>query len=203
MFEIKHHGAVDGVTGSCHELVVDARNSVLVDIGLFQGAEVSGAGAGASRLAVEFDVSNVRALVVTHVHIDHVGRLPYLLAAGFDGPIICSVPSAKLLPLVIEDALKVGVTRNRGIIDACLDRLAQQLVAVEYGDWYQVGLVESGYRLQVRLSRAGHILGSAYVTCRVASFDGRVAEEDAGLVAEGIPLIWTRPTVASYLDVTE
>ncbi|MFD1383489.1 MBL fold metallo-hydrolase RNA specificity domain-containing protein [Rhodanobacter aciditrophus] len=188
MYEIKHHGAVDGVTGSCHELVVGQHNSLLVDIGLFQGAEVSGAGADASQLAIEFDVSNVRALVVTHVHIDHVGRLPYLLAAGFDGPIVCSVPSAKLLPLVIEDALKVGVTRNRSIIEACLERLAAQVVAVEYYDWYSVGLVESGRSVKVRLSPAGHILGSAYVTCRVTSLEERVAKEDASFVAERIPL---------------
>lgn len=171
MYEIKHHGAVNGVTGSCHELVIDAQNSLLIDIGLFQGAETSGSGAGAAKLAIEFDVSTVRALLITHVHIDHVGRLPYLLAAGFDGPILCSVPSAKLLPLVIEDALKVGVTRNRSIIDACLARLAQQIVPLEYGDWHKVELVESKQRLQVMLSPAGHILGSAYVTCRV---------EDAG-----------------------
>ena len=76
MLDIKHHGAVEGVTGSCHELFVDDENSVLVDIGLFQGAETSGAGADSNRLEIEFDVSAVRALVVTHVHIDHVGRLP-------------------------------------------------------------------------------------------------------------------------------
>ncbi|MEA1049027.1 hypothetical protein U5801_04270 [Lamprobacter modestohalophilus] len=46
------------------------------------------------------------------VHIDHVGRLPDLLAAGYRGPILCSSASAELLPLVLEDALKVGFTRK-------------------------------------------------------------------------------------------
>ena len=42
---IKHHGAVNGVTGSCHELICDDHHSVLIDCGLFQGAETSGKGA--------------------------------------------------------------------------------------------------------------------------------------------------------------
>jgi metallo-beta-lactamase family protein len=41
--DVLHHGAVTGVTGSCHELVLDDENSVLVDCGMFQGAEASGA----------------------------------------------------------------------------------------------------------------------------------------------------------------
>jgi len=41
------------------------------------------------------------------VHIDHVGRIPYLLAAGFNGPIICSEPSAIMLPEILEDALDI------------------------------------------------------------------------------------------------
>ena len=56
---------------------------------------------------------HIRALVVTHVHIDHVGRIPYLLAAAFEGPIICSEPSAIMLPEILEDALKIGFTRDR------------------------------------------------------------------------------------------
>ena len=110
-----HHGAVKGVTGSCHQLHLPGGASVLVDCGLFQGAETSSDGsAGADRLEIGFSLAGVCALVVTHVHIDHVGRLPYLMAAGFKGPIFCTPASALLLPMVIRDALKVGFTRDAG-----------------------------------------------------------------------------------------
>ncbi len=104
MIDIKHHGAVSGVTGSCHELVVGS-SGILIDCGLFQGEEASN-GASASNLAIDFPIDHLRALVVTHVHIDHVGRIPYLLAAGFDGPIICSEPSAIMLLALLYDSLK-------------------------------------------------------------------------------------------------
>lgn len=171
MYEITHHGAKDGVTGSCHELLIDQSHSLLVDCGLFQGAETSQNGANNEQLAIEFDIRSVQALVVTHVHIDHVGRLPYLLAAGFKGPILCSKPSAKLLPLVIEDALKVGVTRNRSIIEACLTRLHEQLVALDYQQWFDLPLPDSEKSCRIKLSPAGHILGSAYVTVRLKETD--------------------------------
>ena len=95
-------------------------------------AEVSGFGADSNHLEIEFDISSIQALFITHVHIDHVGRLPYLLAEGLTGPIYCSNPSAELLPLVIEDALKVDVTRNASIIKPRLDCLAEQLSPINY-----------------------------------------------------------------------
>ncbi|MEL0622556.1 MBL fold metallo-hydrolase [Marinomonas arenicola] len=170
MLTIKHHGAVQGVTGSCHELFIDHHQSILIDCGLFQGAETSGSGAGANRLEIDFDLSAVQALLVTHVHIDHVGRLPYLLAAGFHGPIYCSKPSAELLPLVIEDALKVGVTRNASIICACLTRLASQIVPMDYGEWIKIPITRGqSTQVELKLYQAGHILGSAYGVFRVKS----------------------------------
>jgi len=157
--DILHHGAVNGVTGSCHQLIIDDANSVLVDCGLFQGAETSGQGDD-DLLSIEFDISTVQALLVTHCHIDHVGRLPYLLAAGFSGPIVATEATAALLPMVIEDALKVGVTRNQSIIKACLARLKEQLIAVPYKQWFVLELV-GDIRTKVKFQPAGHILGSA------------------------------------------
>jgi metallo-beta-lactamase family protein len=156
-----HHGAVDGVTGSCHQLTLPGGQSVLVDCGLFQGAETSPDGAGAHRLEIGFSLDQVRALIVTHVHIDHVGRIPYLLAAGYQGPIYCSEASALLLPLVLEDALKVGFTRNQALIDRVLGVLRQRIVPLPFKQWQTVIAGTPG--LRVRLSPAGHILGSAYV----------------------------------------
>jgi metallo-beta-lactamase family protein len=168
---ITHHGAVDGVTGSCHELSLADGRSVLVDCGLFQGDEASRRGAGAERLGIDFPVAPVQALILTHVHIDHVGRIPQLLAAGFRGPILASEASAALLPLVLEDALKVGVTRNAGLIRRFLALIRERLVPLPYDRWHPV--IEGDPSLEIRLQPAGHILGSAYVECDLAAGGAR------------------------------
>ncbi len=156
---IEHHGARTGVTGSCHQLHIDAHHSLLVDCGLFQGQE-----AGNSRQSqdIDFDISTVQALIATHVHIDHVGRIPWLLAAGFTGPIICSRPSAKLLPLVLEDAFKLGISRERHLVERYLNTIEKRLLPLPYNQWYTV-VDTPEHRVNIRLQRAGHILGSAYV----------------------------------------
>ena len=160
MLNIIHHGGATGVTGSCHQLILNSEHSLLIDCGLFQGEDA--AEDSFEQLQIEFDISTVKALVITHVHIDHVGRLPYLLAAGFKRPIICSEPSAKLLPLVIEDALKVGFTRNADLISRFQAQLESQIVSVPYGKWYSV-VNDSIGTTRIKLKRAGHILGSCYV----------------------------------------
>ncbi|MGX1203502.1 MBL fold metallo-hydrolase [Marinobacter sp. MBR-105] len=164
MIKMEHHGAVNGVTGSCHELRI-SDFGILIDCGLFQGQE-KGRASSAMELAIDFPIDHIRALVVTHVHIDHVGRIPYLLAAGFDGPIVCSEPSAIMLPEILEDALKIGFTRDRALITRVLDRIRSQLVPLPYGQWHEV-VSEGDAALKIRLQRAGHILGSAYVECEL------------------------------------
>src|SRR5690554_6934082 len=167
MIDITHHGATTGVTGSCHELTLGSEQGasagILIDCDLFQGQEKV-EGASASDLSVDFPIDHIRALVVTHVHIDHVGRIPYLLAAGFDGPIICSEPSAIMLPEILEDALKIGFTRDRALINRVLELIRARIVPLPYGRWHSV-FEEGAGSLKVRLQRAGHILGSAYVEC--------------------------------------
>lgn len=154
--QILHHGAVNGVTGSCHELVINSQTSILIDCGLFQGEDAK------DDLSIEFNVTHITALIVTHCHIDHVGRIPYLLAAGFKGPIFTTPASACLLPIVIEDALKVGVTRDTKIINACLSLLNKRIVAVNFNTWFALPCANEQIA-KARFQRAGHILGSAYV----------------------------------------
>ncbi|SFO79780.1 MBL fold metallo-hydrolase [Pseudomonas borbori] len=161
--DILHHGAKDGVTGSCHQLQMDAEHSLLIDCGLFQGAETSAEGkSAADRMAIEFPLDTIKALVATHVHIDHVGRIPYLLAAGFKGPILCSEPSAKLLPIVLEDAFKLGFSRDHKQVERYIKLIEQRIIALPYKTWFTLHETES-LICRIRLQRAGHILGSAYV----------------------------------------
>lgn len=161
--QILHHGARDGVTGSCHQLRMDDQNSLLIDCGLFQGAEASAEGAaGADRLSINFSLDGIKALVATHVHIDHVGRIPYLLAAGFKGPILCSEASAKLLPIVLEDAFKLGISRDQAKVERYLKLIEKRIIALPYKTWFTLN-DDSSLHARIRLQRAGHILGSAYV----------------------------------------
>ncbi len=165
---ILHHGARNGVTGSCHQLFVEGRNSLLVDCGLFQGAETAPDGrSAADRLEIDFPLEGVGALVLTHVHIDHCGRLPWLLAAGFRGPILCSEPSARLLPTVLADAFAVGVSRDRALIERYLGKVEPRIRALPYGKWHLVYRSPDA-NCRVRLQRAGHILGSAYIECELS-----------------------------------
>ena len=178
---ILHHGAVNGVTGSCHQLYMNDYNSVLIDCGLFQGTEAAGNNnSNKYQLSIDFNVRTVKALIITHCHIDHVGRIPYLLAAGYTGPIYATEATAALLPLVIEDALKIGVTRDKNLIQACLALLQKQLIPVPYQKWCLIDVLpipkedispdEVCYQRQkIRFCPAGHILGSAYVEIELAT----------------------------------
>ncbi|WP_462381131.1 MBL fold metallo-hydrolase [Pseudomonas sp. Marseille-QA0892] len=171
---------------------MDETNSLLVDCGLFQGQDSKG---DEQELAVEFPVEGIRALVVTHVHIDHVGRIPHLLASGFDGPILCSEPSARLLPIVLEDAFKLGVSRDPKHVDRYLQLVEQRIIALPYGTWFT--LLNTGPQsCRIRLQPAGHVLGSAYVeldmgldegeSCRVV-FSGDLGAPHSPILPDLVP----------------
>ncbi len=150
---LKFHGAIDGVTGSCHQLFNDDE-SILIDCGIFQGKEAR----RQKDLEIDFDISNLKALVITHVHIDHIGRIPYLLAAGYKGHIYTSVPTAYLLPEQLDDAIKIGFTRNKSLVRRVIDEIKRRIIACEYKEWITVS-----DRFRIKLYPAGHILGSAFV----------------------------------------
>lgn len=194
--EILHHGAVNGVTGSCHEVRTES-SGILIDCGLFQGAEVSKSGSSFEQLKIDFPISHIKALVVTHVHIDHVGRIPYLIAAGFRGPIYCSEPSAKLLPLVLEDAVKIGFTKDKALIEKFLKYIKRQLRPLPYKSWQRV-TEEGGNSIDVKLKPAGHILGSAYVECRVSKASLRGAKHRGKLLKSEEKVIFSGDLGAPY-----
>jgi predicted metal-dependent RNase len=69
---LSHHGGARGVTGSCHQFHLDASISLLVDCGLEQAADAQ---PRAETAPIGFDIAGIQALIVTHVHLDHVGRI--------------------------------------------------------------------------------------------------------------------------------
>lgn len=183
--DITHHGGATGVTGSCHQLWVNASCSLLIDCGLFQGRDAdSDKQTAFEKLKVSFPLNSVKALIVTHVHIDHIGRLPYLLAAGFNGPLICSPPSAILLPLVIEDALKIGFTRDESLIRTFLEKVRSQLLVLDYKQWHEL-FRTSDLSIRIRLQRAGHILGSALAEVDICYGESSGCAESKRVVFSG------------------
>lgn len=163
---IDHHGTQRRVTGSCRLLHMAAGDSLLRDYGLFQGHEPSADGRrGAAQHNVEFSLPTIKALIVTHVHIDHVGRIPHLLAAGYNGP-ICSAPSAKLLPIVLEDAFKLGFSRDSKEIARYHKLAEQRLYPLPYNQWF---VLLKTSQLCPRIRSASDLVGSAYAKIDLTS----------------------------------
>jgi metallo-beta-lactamase family protein len=158
-----HHGAHQGVTGSCHQLKWNSKQSLLVDCGIFQGDDAR----NHPNPEINFSLDGIECLLLTHVHIDHAGRIPYLLAAGLDKPIYCSEPTARLLPLVMEDALRIGFTRSRNLIHKFLRHVGKLLRPLPYNRWQAIA---DGVR--IRLRTAGHVLGSTIFEVELP--DGKV-----------------------------
>ncbi|WP_425415053.1 MBL fold metallo-hydrolase RNA specificity domain-containing protein [Pseudidiomarina woesei] len=194
--------------------------SVLIDCGMFQGPDAFGAGGGAGAGAgagggagqdINFSLDAVQALVLTHCHIDHVGRLPALLAAGFRGPIYCTPGTAALLALVLEDAMKVA-NYSAAFATTVLKRVQAQLHATPLDVWVEGGAdpgpdqgADPGlHPFRMRLRNAGHIMGSAYVefeSLNERDSNGRprrvVFSGDLG--CKGTPLL-PDPTPLEYAD---
>lgn len=169
------HGAAGEVTGSCHE-VEAAGHRVLLDCGLIQGGRADEA---RNREEFGFDASAIDAVVLSHAHIDHCGRLPLLVKRGFRGPIWTQRATADLLKVMLEDSAKLAeadaerarrrIKEGRGGRDEedeveplyTLEDVAKTLKHVRAIDYDTPTTIAPG--LQVTLRDAGHILGSASV----------------------------------------
>ena len=165
---IRFLGAAGEVTGSCH-LLEAGTHRVLLDCGLFQGSAESEA---RNRLPFPFDPAGIDAVILSHAHLDHAGRLPLLVKQGFRGPIYTHVATRDLARIMLRDAAHLAAkdaetdTRKRarrGLpevtplytqadVDACLPLFR----GLEYGA--RTGLLPG---LSCRLQDAGHILGAA------------------------------------------
>lgn len=169
------HGAAKQVTGSCH-LVICNRRRVLIDCGMFQGSRET---EQANAEPFEFDPASIDALLLTHAHLDHCGRIPLLVKRGFRGRIYTTAATRELARVVMldsaglqeEDARRAatrqrdGKARNGDSTEAPLYTIDDALHALDffapdvtYGDTVRI---TDG--IQARFLDAGHILGSASI----------------------------------------
>ena len=149
--EIIHIGAEHEVTGSCHLLRANGLN-IMTDCGIAQGRD-----AMSSVESWPIKPKDVDYLFLTHVHIDHIGRIPELIQKGFDGEIITTHPTKALLSPMLEDAM--------GFSDMTVHTKTQLLKIIDDLSWgfeYREKFdLKKGITFQ--LGKAGHILGSCFV----------------------------------------
>src|SRR3989344_4786142 len=101
--KLSFYGGAGKVTGS-NFLIEGTRGRVLVDCGIEQGVDVSVADMYGP---FPYDVKSVDALVVTHAHLDHVGRIPKLVKDGFKGKIFSTEPTRILAELMLRDSFNI------------------------------------------------------------------------------------------------
>lgn len=168
--KIEFWGATREVTGSCFLIKVNGHR-LLLDCGLVQGEP---ADEERNRAPFPFDVQQLDAVVITHAHLDHSGRLPLLVKAGYRGPVYTHPASQDLARIMLKDAgylnEKDAEWENRKrqrkhlpfleplytMTDA--QRAMRRFKTVDYGE-----SIEIMKGVKLRLQDAGHILGSAIV----------------------------------------
>jgi metallo-beta-lactamase family protein len=157
---LSFYGGAGKVTGS-NFLIEGARGKVFVDCGIEQGADfVEGHIYG----PFPYDVTKIDALVLTHAHLDHVGRIPKLVRDGFRGKIFMTPPTRDLAELILKDS--VGIlgeeASRRGIAPLYEEKdVDAAFLLIETLEFHTEKEVAPG--LFVYLRNTGHILGSASV----------------------------------------
>jgi metallo-beta-lactamase family protein len=195
-------GAAGEVTGSAYLLETD-RARVLVDFGMFQG----GARAEAKNcLPPNLQPRKLQAVLLTHAHLDHTGRLPLLTKGGFPGPIYATDPTRELAGLILHDSAKVQeydiqrANRKRQRADEpplqplySHPDVEQTLALFRTVEFDQVQTVAEG--ISARFVEAGHMLGSASIQLTIEErgrprkvvFSGDVGPKGLALVRDPVP----------------
>lgn len=169
------HGAAREVTGSCHELQVNGKR-ILLDCGLFQGHRKAAAEKNAF---FPFDPArDIDAVVLSHAHMDHVGRIPLLWKRGYRGPVHCTYATKDLAAVMLADSGYIqekdeeyfckklpremlpceGPLYNQSEAIAC----GELFEGKNYGEWFDV---VPG--VKVKFLDAGHIIGAAMIVLEV------------------------------------
>jgi metallo-beta-lactamase family protein len=210
-------GAAGQVTGSMHFLEA-AGARILLDSGLFQGHRATARDLNAH---LPFDARRIDAVILSHAHIDHAGRLPLLVAQGFHGPIYATPATRDLSAVMLVDAAHIQekdheYLQRRGKagpesepLYTVADAIAAQelMLGVPYSRLYHVRK-----HLTLEFVDAGHILGSASIDLRLADgvnyrlvFSGDIGRSGLPIIRDPEPpsgLVDTLIVESTYADRT-
>ncbi len=191
--EIEFAGAAREVTGSCHILRVGGK-TVLLDCGMFQGRRSE---TREKNARLPLPVEQIDAIVLSHAHIDHAGRLPLLTAHGYKGPIYCTPATLDLCGIMLADSAHIQESdarflsrRNQPASEPLYStrdavKAVERMIGMPYDTTFDV---VPGIR--ATFTDAGHILGSASVAldCTESGVTKRVVfSGDVG--RNGLPII--------------
>lgn len=195
--ELTFHGAAREVTGSCHIVRWNGK-TILLDMGLFQGRREE---VRTKNTVLPADIESIDAVILSHAHIDHAGRLPLLARHGYRGPIFTTHATRDLCRVMLADAAHIQekdaeflARRNRPHQDPLYGRNdADETIRHMRGLAYSTPTeVMSG--LTVELVDAGHILGSASVvlgwtdgiTNRRLAFSGDIGRAGLAIIRDPV-----------------
>ncbi len=190
--QVHFHGAAGTVTGSMH-LVEAAGKRILLDCGMIQGSDAEEA---RNAEPFPFDVASIDAVVVSHAHIDHTGRLPLLAARGYRGPMYAQQATADLLPIMLldsaslqeSDAKRSNRKRAAGQPEIeplyTRDDVQKMLAQIRPLPYHARTTLFPGIDLNLR--DAGHILGSSIVELFA---DDRTLVFSGDLGPKGTPIL--------------
>ena len=160
-------GGAESVTGS-NFMVQGEKGTLLIDCGIEQGADFS---VKEMYAPFPYDVPAVDAVVITHAHLDHVGRLAKLSKEGFRGKVYMTPPTKELTRLLLEDSVGILMdeARKHNLPNLYEEKdVADIMSRVETVEYHKE--FEAAPGLSVIYRNTGHILGSGSV--RIAATDG-------------------------------
>lgn len=196
--EIEFFGAAREVTGSCHVLRVGGK-TILLDCGMFQGRRSE---TRESNRRLPVPVGAVDAVILSHAHIDHSGRLPFLVKGGYAGPIYCTPATRDLCAIMLADSANIQqrdaeflAKRQREYVEPLYDGadVAATMRRMRPMPFEEPFDVVEGVR--ATFVEAGHILGSASVVLECSEggrirrlvFSGDVGRAGLPIIRDPVP----------------
>ncbi len=181
--KLSFYGGAQEVTGACY-LLEAAKTKILVDCGLFQCPKICEA---RNHEPFPFNASEIKAVFITHAHVDHIGRIPKLFRERFAGKVYSTPATKELAKIMLEDnlqLLKKGLAENgkEGLLfdENDLASAMQNWEDLEYHEEKNIGDFE------IQLLDAGHILGSAMIEIKAENkkiiFSGDLGNPPAPLL---------------------